>query len=163
MALFGESRDISLFRHINRELLERIIEQRVGYYKIDLSKTKSNMYGESTEKIYNDPILVVCLIERGDDMTVGLESNVTISKTLTVRFLRDILVEISLVPEIGDILLWNEQYYEINQVNKNQYVVGKDPAYSYTSDTDEFGTSLSIIVTANYVKPERFGLSRQRL
>lgn len=163
MALFGSSRDISLFRHLNKELLDRIIEQRVGYYKIDLNKTKNNIYGESLDKYYNDPILVTCLIDRGDKVAVAADMTPTIDKTLTVRFLRDTLVEINLVPEIGDVMLWNENYFEINNVNENQLIVGKDPSYSYESSTDNFGTSLSIIVTANYVKPERFGIKQQRL
>jgi hypothetical protein len=65
MSLFGTARDASLVRHINRELINNIIEQQVGYYKIDLAKTTSNMYGESNgQKIYYDPVLVNCLIER---------------------------------------------------------------------------------------------------
>ena len=43
MSLFGEARDISLFRHINRELINNIIEQQVGYYKIILD-IKNNMW-----------------------------------------------------------------------------------------------------------------------
>ena len=37
-ALFGESRDISLFRHVSREIINQIIEQKVGYYQIVLDK-----------------------------------------------------------------------------------------------------------------------------
>ena len=40
MALYGANRDISLFRHLNRELLNNIIEQKVGYYKIILDNKK---------------------------------------------------------------------------------------------------------------------------
>lgn len=163
MALYGESRDISLFRKINNELLDRIIEQRVGYYKIDLTKTKTNMYGESSEKFYNDPVLITCLIDRGDDTAVVEESNLTVNKMLTVRFLKDKLIEVNIVPEIGDVMLWNEQYFEISNVNENQLIVGKDPIHSYSSTTDRFGSSLSIIVVANYVRPERFGLKQERL
>ena len=44
MSLFGEARDISLFRHINRELINNIIEQQVGYYKIVLDRTKPPLF-----------------------------------------------------------------------------------------------------------------------
>jgi hypothetical protein len=66
MALYGANRDISLFRHLNRELLNNIIEQKIGYYKIILDRTPSNVYGEATKKYYYDPVLINCLIDRGN-------------------------------------------------------------------------------------------------
>jgi hypothetical protein len=163
MAMFGRNRDISLFRHINKELLQKIIETKVGYYKLDLNKTNSNIYGEAPEKVFADPVLMDCLIERGEQTTMPLDVNISIDRSITVRFLRDLLVDANLVPEIGDVLIWNEDFYEINTVKENQLILGKDPNYSYSSDTDAYGTSLSIIVTAQYSRPERFGLSKQRL
>lgn len=173
MPLFGESRDISLFRHINRELLNRIIEQKVGYYKIDLEKTESNIYGESTNKYYNNPVLINCLIERGDTMFENNLDNVDSKRNINVRFLRDDLAGIevnsfdgesyNIVPEVGDIILWNEDFYEIHNINENQLFVGKDPNYSYDQDVNNFGTSLSIIVECHYVRPEKLNLKQQRL
>jgi transcriptional regulator with PAS, ATPase and Fis domain len=163
MALFGEQRDISLFRHLNRELIERIIQQTVGYYKIDLEASKENLYGEAVNKFYKDPVLVTCLLERGDDTAITDEKNLTSIKTIYARFLRDTLVDINLVPELGDIIMWNENYFEVSNVNENELIVGKDPSYSYDPATDNFGSSLSIIVRADYVRPEHFGISQSRL
>ena len=47
MALFGSSRDISLFRNISRELMADIISQEVVFYKCNITDTKVNMYGEA--------------------------------------------------------------------------------------------------------------------
>jgi hypothetical protein len=163
MALFGGSRDISLFRHINKELINNIIQQSVGYYKISLDKTSSNLYGESLIKTYNDPVLVNCLIERTPPTWTETEFGADITQDITVRFLRDILVDIQLVPEVGDVVLWQEDYYEIDGTVENQLVVGKDPSYSYSSDTADFGSSISIIVTAKFIRPEKLGLKPERL
>jgi hypothetical protein len=162
MALFGGSRDISLFRHINKELINNIIQQSVGYYKIALDKTSSNLYGESLTKTYNDPILVNCLIERTPPTWSETDFGADITQDITVRFLRDILVDINLVPEVGDVVLWQENYYEIAGIIENQLVVGKDPSYAY-DDTTDFGSSISIIVNAQYVRPEKLGLKQERL
>lgn len=162
MALFGGSRDISLFRHINKELINNIIQQSVGYYKVALDKTIANLYGESSNKTYNDPILVNCLIERTPQTWTETEFGSNVNQDITVRFLRDILVDIQLVPEVGDVILWQENYYEIAGVVENQLVVGKDPSYAY-DDTTDFGSSLSIIVTAQYIRPEKLGLKQERL
>jgi len=162
MALFGGSRDISLFRHINKELINNIIQQSVGYYKINLDKTSSNLYGESLTKTYNNPILVNCLIERNAQAWTETEFGADVTREINVRFLRDILVDIQLVPEVGDVMLWQENYYELSGIVENQFVVGKDPSYAY-DDTADFGSSISIIVTAQYIRPEKLGLSKERL
>ena len=162
MALFGGSRDISLFRHINKELINNIIQQSVGYYTINLEKTTSNIYGESSNKTYNDPILVNCLIERNAQAWTETEFGTDVTREINVRFLRDILVDINLVPQVGDVVLWQENYYELSGIVENQFVVGKDPVYAY-DDTTDFGSSISIIVTAQYIRPEKLGLLKERL
>ena len=162
MALFGGSRDISLFRHINKELINNIIQQSVGYYKIVLDRTEANLYGESLTKTYNDPILVNCLIERTPPTWNETEFGADVTQDITVRFLRDILVDIQLVPEVGDVMLWQENYYEISGTVENQLFVGKDPSYAY-DDTTDFGSSISIIVNAQYIRPEKLGLKQERL
>ena len=163
MALYGGSRDISFIRHINKELINNIIEKQIGYYILALDKTSSNLYGESLQKTYNDPVLVNCLIERTPPTWTETDLGTDVTQDITVRFLRDILVDIQLVPKVGDIVLWEESYYEISSLIENQLVVGKDPSYSYSSSTDDFGSSISIIVTAQYIRPEKVGLSKERL
>lgn len=178
MSLFGENRDISLFRHLNRELLNNIIEQKIGYYKVILDRTVPNLYGESTMKSFYDPVLINCLIERGDLEPGNDDFGVDVSRSIKFRLLRDDLAGIDIctelapdgsgfihgiVPEIGDIILWNNNYYEVNNVNENQLIVGKDPSYSYSSQTDSFGSSWSIILDASYVRPEKLNLTKERL
>ena len=163
MALYGGSRDISFIRHINKELINNIIEQQIGYYILALDKTSSNLYGESLQKTYNDPVLVNCLIERTPPTWIETDLGTDVTQDITVRFLRDILVDIQLIPKVGDIVLWEESYYEISSLIENQLVVGKDPSYSYSNSTDDFGSSISIIVTAQYIRPEKVGLSKERL
>ena len=147
---------------VNKELINNIIQQSVGYYKIALDKTTSNLYGESLIKSYNNPVLVNCLIERTAQEWSETEFGTDVTRAITVRFLRDILVDIQLVPEVGDVMLWQENYYELSGIVENQFVVGKDPSYAY-DDTNDFGSSISIIVTAQYIRPEKLGLKQERL
>jgi hypothetical protein len=163
MALYGGSRDISFIRHINKELINNIIEQQVGYYVLDLNKTSSNLYGESLQKTYYDPILVKCLIDRVDQNWSETEFGSDITRTINVRFLRDILVDIQLVPNVGDVILWDENYYEIAGIIENQFIVGKDPSYAYSDSVEDFGSSISIIVNAQYIRPEKVGIKQERL
>ena len=173
MALFGESRDISLFRHVNRELMRNIISQQVVLYKVNLDETKNNLYGEaSSKRVFNEPVLLYALIERGDQTAPTNDLGVGFNWPVTFRFLRDDLVDANLVLEIGDVVMWNEGYWEIDNENMNQLFVGKDPDYDYFDDTDSnpletdlrtFGYNVSVICTAPYVPADKVGLIKTRL
>jgi hypothetical protein len=173
MSLYGEARDISLFRHVNRELMHDIISQQVIYHKYNLEETKVNIYGEaSTGRTFLEPILLYALIERGDQSSPIQDEIVTQAQPVTFRFLRDDLVDISLLAEVGDVIQWKNSYYEIDNTNTNQFFTGKNPDYPNTDSTgnnplesglDKFGTSLSIICTAHYVPADRLGIVKQRL
>jgi hypothetical protein len=126
MAMFGRSRDINLFLSVNNELLHNVISQQIGYYKVVLDETKSNLYGESTEKMYLGPILISCLIERGDFNSTVDDFGPDINRTLKYRFLKNDLINANVVPEIGDVVMYNELYYEIDEVNQERSAVSKN-------------------------------------
>jgi len=161
MALYGSARDIGFFHIINTELIHNIIEQNIGYYQISLGETSSNVYGEASNgtKMYYPPTLVQCLIDRGDYEGRYSELGPNITRNFGFRFLRTDLVVQNIVPQIGDVILWNNDYYEVNLVNENQDIVGKVPQYNYGGEyLDDFGASFSIICFAHYVSPELLGL-----
>ena len=163
MALFGSSRDVSTFKGIAKELLENVISQQVGYYKYMLNDTTVNVFGEGMNRYYIGPILINCLIERGDFSTVTKEQVIDVARPATFRFLKDHLQDANVVPEIGDILMYNELYYEVDNVNQNQLILGKDPNYAYSEGLNEFGSSFSIIVTTHYTSGDKLGITKQRL
>lgn len=163
MALYGGSRDISFFQHINKELLERIIEQKIGYYKISLENTVSNIYGESSEKVYNHPVLLDCLINRGDQNNEDNEFGPDRTRSTSFAFFKQHLIDINLVPEIGDIIEWNGDYYEVDGWVENQLVVGKAPEYPYDqSYLSRFGNSLSMIVSTHWTREDKLNLRKSR-
>jgi hypothetical protein len=154
-----------MFSNINNELLGQVIEQKVGYYQVILDETPPNIYGESLTKKYNGPVLITCLLERGDTEPVTDNFGMDFTRKLVVRFFQPHLIAASVEPSVGDIILWNEDYYEVNNVNENQLIVGKDPLYAYT-DADgvpDTGTSLSIILECFYTRPEKVGIRENRL
>jgi hypothetical protein len=163
MALFGSSRDVSTFKGIARELLENVISQQVGYYKYMLEDTTINVYGEGKDRYYIGPVLINCLIERGDFSATSFDQSIDVNRPVTYRFLRDHLVDANVVPEIGDIIMYNELYYEVDNVNENQLILGKDNSYSYSDGLENFGSSFSIILTTHYTSADKLGINKQRL
>ena len=110
MPLFGGARDISLFRTMNRELINDIIQTEIGYYKFVLSNSSINVYGESENKTYYEPLLISCLINKEDQVWNEREFGPDITQQMTFSFLKADMNEKDLVPEIGDIVLFNKFY-----------------------------------------------------
>ena len=162
MALFGRNRDVLLINSINRELINDIITQQVGYYKPSLGNTAVNMYGEATSKFYSDPVLINCLITRGEQTWSSDQLGPDVNRTFTFSFLREDLKDLQLLAEVGDIVFYQENYYELDSVVENQYFTGKNPEYPYSEGMDNFGTSLSIICQGHLVPADKVGLSLER-
>ena len=113
MALFGKNRDINLFHTINDELLKDIIQTEVAYYKFALEQTTSNVYGESMGKNYYEPMKIACLIDRQDQTWASDAFGSDINQTVDFRFLKQELLTINLIPEVGDILLFRNNFYRV--------------------------------------------------
>ena len=192
MALFGTARDVSLFRHMSRELMADIITEQCGYYKYKLEETKINLYGEAAhEKYYMGPVLLNTLVERTDNVYPETDLGTDYDKEVQFSFLRDDLLDknqefnnfdnkgnsytglpgtgygADLVPEVGDIILYNEGYYEVDNVIANQYYMGKNPDYpnqpgNFNPDLEDFGSNISVICKTHYVPGDKVGITRER-
>ena len=158
MALFGGSRDISLFNTVSKELINDIIQTEVGYYKFALEKTTSNVYGESVGKMYYEPVRIACLIQRSDQAWSSDDFGSDVDQTLNFRFLKVSLKEINLVPEVGDILLFRNNFYETDSKIENQLILGKDPDYAISTGANDFGNSHSIILTGHLSTVKKLNL-----
>ena len=169
MALFGGSRDVSLFRYVNRELLGNVITQQCSLYKFSLNQTTVNMYGEASGgKFLEGPYLFNSLIEVNGTTSPTNEFGVDFDWGVTVAFLRDDLVEANVHPEVGDIILYQESYFEIDNTNETQFFAGKNPDYPYEANPlnpglENFGYNVSVVCLTHYVSADKFNIIKQRL
>jgi len=163
MSLYFQHRDFNLVYYVNNELLDKYIEQKCAVYKIELSQTNSNIYGESIDKIYKDPCLVNCLIDRVDQQGKTDEFGYDVERPLSFRFFRNSLIEIDLVLEVGDIIEYNTNFYEIINLINNQYWGGLVPEYSTSIVNNDRGASISIIANTIYIREDKVNLTRVRL
>jgi len=161
MSLFGSKKDFGLLTKMNRELLQDIIEQEIAFYKLSINETHANIYGESSEKTFYDPIVMQCLITRGDQVYTTDDFGPDVARELNFAFLRDDFVDLGLVPEIGDIIMLAEDYYEIDSIVENEYFFGKDPDYNYAR-SDKYGKSISIRCSAHLTRADKLGITRTR-
>jgi len=195
MALYGGARDISMFRRVNRELMGNIISQEVIFYKYNVTTTKTNMYGESVEgRNFADPIILFALVERGNPASPVSDLGVDYTYPLTVRFLRDDLISkynsanqgqgfgpfqaqpiqygASIQPAVGDIIQYENGFWEIDNTYNTQYFVGKDPQYPYydaegenplNNGLENFGYSVEVKCECHYVPSDRLNIIKSRM
>jgi len=169
MAIFGSARDISMFRKINRELLGDVITQQLAVYKYALDKTKVNMYGEASGgKWFNGPTLLNALITVQNKTDGTSDLGVDFNWSIKIAFLKDDLLDANLVVEIGDVILYQESYFEVDVATDTQYFVGKDPDYPYNQNPlnpglEQFGYNVSLICEAHYIPADRVNIIKQRL
>ena len=158
MALFGGSRDVSLFHNLNKELINDIIQTEVAYYKFALEQTKVNVYGEAPGKQYFEPLKIACLIDKQDQSWTSDAFGSDVNQIIGFRFLKKELQDINLVPEIGDLLLFKNNFYEIDERVENQFILGRDPDYAISTETTDFGKSFSILLNAHISRVEKLNL-----
>jgi hypothetical protein len=169
MAIFGSARDISMIRKVNRELLHDVISQQCAIYKYALDKTKVNMYGEASEgRWFKGPVLLNALITVGNKTDVTSDLGVDFNWDMKFAFLRDDLVDANVVMEIGDVILYQESYFEVDVAFDVQYFAGKDPQYPYEANPlnpglGYFGYSVSVICNTHVIPADRVNIIKQRL
>ncbi len=168
--MFTKQRDVSLIRHVNRELMGNVVTQQSAFYQFKLEETKVNIYGEAAdEKYYNGPFLFNCFINRQDQSYPENEEGIQFAQGIDFYYLRDDLVDANVVPGVGDIILYQEGYYGVQSTIANQYWGGKNPAYP-NNDSDGtpnplnpnlqlFGTNLSVLVSTYYIPADKVAIS----
>ena len=162
MSLYGRITDSAFIRRINRDLINRVIGEEVGYYKLSLSDTVIDLYGESNKKMYFNPVLLTCIIGRNPQQDVQATYGSDTNRIMSFSFLKADLEPIGLVPEKGDIVMWNESYFEVDIPIEDQLVVGKDPNYALSTSNQYYGMSLAITCECHLTHVNRLNIIQSR-
>ena len=145
---FYGNKDLATFEKFNRELVgepnisdDGIIDQFVILYRTSAYDTETNMYGEASDgKVYKQGVKLPCIVDAEDFDFNYDDFGPDNAQSVTFAFQRAYLVEVDLKPDIGDILKWNDGYFEVKDYNENQ-LVGGQPDNSH-----------SIVVSANLTR-----------
>jgi len=160
--LFGSSRDFDLLVNINRELVHDLVEQEILYHKLSLEDTEVNLYGESLSKSFWNAVKLNCLITRGDQVIDIAEFGPDLGREASFAIIRRDLEDVSILPEVGDIVQWQNDFYEVDTVRENRLFLGRDSNYNLTSYGGQYGGSLSIILDTHLTRADRVGISEVR-
>jgi hypothetical protein len=147
---FFSRRDMRVLHSINAELFGDIIECVVQVFKIAASETTTNIYGESSSakgKSFYNGVDLTCIVEREDITTEnGNRFGPDRNQSVAFRFRERDCITTKYFPEIGDLVLYNERYHEIDNVVQEQLLGGHPDK------------SLSIVVNTHYSRLSRINL-----
>ena len=130
---FLPQKEVDIIDSMNEELIDEIVGQSVDIYKVSIDNTEENVYGESTTKYYEVGFRVNCLILFNEPEVIQDEFGADVNSSIEMYFQRNNLSSGSLnfYPETGDIVDWNDHYWEINGATEPQLIAGH-PAYNHS-------------------------------
>lgn len=131
---YFSQRDLNLVNSINAELMGNIIEALVQIFKVCPTETVTNIYGESsptTGKFYEPGVEISCLTERPEMSTEYDDFGPNRQQIHTFKLREKMCQMLNFYPEIGDIVFWNNRYYEVDNVVQEQ-LLGSQPDKSHS-------------------------------
>jgi hypothetical protein len=124
MPKFISDRDVAFFKGIAREVVDVVVENTIVLFKVNLTDTVVNLYGESVNKTWHPGVELFALIDKEAQSVeyegFGPQSNQQIKFKLD-RFMCE---EKNSYPEIGDVIYFNNAYFEIGNVAEVQFSGG---------------------------------------
>jgi len=161
MALFGGKRDAKFIAAINSELINSVIDTEIEFYKLVIEQSNSNIYGESDAKKYYNPVRIPGLILKEEKSMVNEDFGLDSTRIGTFAFSRDYLKDRNIMIEEGDILYYDNEYYEADSVHGSQYWTGRNPSTDIgftVGDRGEFGYNVAIRVEAHITRRNKLNL-----
>ena len=125
MPKFVSDRDVTFFKGIARELVDDVIQNALVLFKINLNETKINIYGESMNKTWYPGVEVFGLIDKEPETTTYEGFGADTNQSIIFKLDRWMLEEKNIYPEVGDVIFWNQSYFEIDNTSEIQMAGGQ--------------------------------------
>ena len=177
MPIFGRQKDRELIKHFSKEVLQDILDTPVIIFKPYLTMTNTNIYGEGVngDKNYRPGVTLHAAINREDQTWATDDLGVDITQKGTFSFLNEDIWNVAVsgtqeedgfAIEIGDLIYYDTQYWEIDTTNKNQYMHGRNQNvlegdgadFGFANESEMHGESLSTVVEAHITRRSRINV-----
>jgi hypothetical protein len=124
--LFIGNREVNFFNGINKELLQKVVCQKIIYYSVSEEHTNSHrLYDEAIKKTVFTPVEVNALVLYQEPQQTVDQFTIDTVYKLEVYFYQEELRERHLIPREGDFLKFGDVAYEIEKMNRPQIVYGQ--------------------------------------
>lgn len=151
---FFSVRDLKVINSFNSELMGDIIQTTVIFFKMAADQTQMNMYGESdptTGKMFYPGVEITALIDKADIDTPFDEFGPDRNQNVVFKFREENMKLVNIYPEIGDIIRFNNQYFECDNVVQQQFLGGVEDK------------SLSLICNTHYTRLSKLNFVERQL
>lgn len=124
--LFVTSKEVRFFNHIAKELVQRIVAQKVIYYSVSEQHTKTHrLYDEAIKKTVFTPVELNALVLYNEPLQSATQFSIDTVYSVEVYMHIHELQERNLVPREGDFVKFGQVVYEIEKLSKPQIVYGQ--------------------------------------
>lgn len=123
--LFLSTKEIHFFNSLNKELIQKIVQQKIIYYSVSEEHTQVNdLYKESINKTVYVPVEINArVLYKEPEQTTG-QFSIDTKYSIEVYFHMDELEQRKLIPREGDFLKFGTVVYEIQRLTRPQITYG---------------------------------------
>jgi hypothetical protein len=125
--LFITKREINFISDITKEIVKDVIGQKIYYYPVSETKTKSHeVYDESLKKIFDNPINIDVLVNSEFQTETKINKfGIDAQFILEVYIQHRDMIEKGINPSIGDYFSFGAIFYEITEYKYMRTIYGQ--------------------------------------
>lgn len=125
-SLFITGKEIDFFNSISKEIIQKIVAQKIIYYAVSIEHSQVNeLYNESITKTVYSPVEMNALILFNEPIETTTHFSIDTVFTLEIYFLENELRERNVEPREGDFIRWHDKIYEIKTLTRPQIFAGQ--------------------------------------
>jgi hypothetical protein len=123
--LFLSTKEIRFFNSLNKELIQKIVAQKIIYYSVSEEHTQVNdLYKESINKTVYVPVEINARVLYNEPQQTTGQFTIDTKYSIEVYFHMDELEERKIIAREGDFLKFGTVVYEIQKLTRPQITYG---------------------------------------
>jgi hypothetical protein len=124
--LFIRNKEIDFFNSVAKELVQRVVGQKITYYAISDEMTKTHkLYNEAVKKTAHRAVEINALVMYNDPTQQNTNFGVDTIYTIEVYLHKHELSERKIIPRVGDFIKFGSVFYSIASLVEPQIVYGQ--------------------------------------
>jgi hypothetical protein len=124
--LFVGAKELAFFNSIGKELIQKVVSQKIIYYSVSEEHTKvDDLYKEAIRKTVYQPVEINALVLFEEPEQTVTQFSVDTIYRIEVYFHLHELEERNMEPKVGDFIVFGDVVYETEKITSPQIVYGQ--------------------------------------